>query len=167
MLPTTSQSASSSPSPPSHFSSHVSSSTQKTLVSSGSLEFHTKGRQVGKLAENHHHHPRSSSSLSISSHLVELPLSDEPISTNGQQRHQQQQDYGHHTCYVCLPPDKTDAEEILSIFPVETRQHIRDCASFGSHTANLFEFKCPPEYVGCLLRIHGEFLGFLISCNML
>lgn len=126
------------------------SSTDRSIVSSNGQE---SEYQTSTTLENHHHHPRSASSTSsLPSHLVESPLSDQPIFPNGKQAS------GQHTCYVCLPPDKTsrDAEEILSIFPEETRQHIPDCASFGSQNAKHFEFKCPPEYVGCLLRIHGE-----------
>ncbi|CAL8100583.1 unnamed protein product [Orchesella dallaii] len=129
--------------PTTPLSPNVSSSTLKTLTSSH--ELHGESLQEPEASENHRHHPHSS-------HLVELPSSDEPAA-NGQQ-----QADGHHKCYVCLPPDKTsrDAEEILTIFPEETRQRIPDCASFGSHNAKHFEFKCPPEYVGCLLRIHGR-----------
>lgn len=133
-----------------------SSSTVKSTVVSSSL-YGTRP------IENHHYHPlsilSSSSSSSSSSHLLEDSphLADQPANDKQQQvpASGQQQP---HTCYVCLPPDKTSrgAEEILSIFPEETRKHIPDCASFGSQTAKHFEFKCPPEYVGCLLRIHGE-----------
>ncbi|ODN00685.1 hypothetical protein Ocin01_06002 [Orchesella cincta] len=130
--------------PPS--SPNVSSSSPFPLKTLGSSTSHESLAEPGT-SENHHHHPYSSS------HLVELPSSDEPAGGDGQPEAE-----GHHKCYVCLPPDKTsrDAEEILSIFPEETRQRIPDCASFGSHNAKHFEFKCPPEFVGCLLRIHGR-----------
>lgn len=128
-------------------------------VPSSTVSVFSSSKDVSKSLENHHHHPISTSSLS---HLTNLPQSDDPGHGASGEKHQ--------TCYVCLPPDKTsrDAEDILSIFPQETGQHIPDCASFGSQNANKFEFKCPAEYVGCLLRIHGESsrLSFYIYCRI-
>jgi hypothetical protein len=67
---------------------------------------------------------------------------------------------GRHRCYVCLPPNKSsrEARDILAMFPPHEQGKIADCSGFGQDNADGYEFNCPPQFGGCILRIHGKYM---------